>query len=67
MADFRSSLGSIAPMLRQPDPANGRSAAARIWHELGIVVINPEHLNGWADAVEAKQLATRLYGERKDG
>ncbi len=65
MSVFRSSLGSLAPMLREPDPNNGREAGKRLWREMGLLVANPAHF-GWANEARIKQLAEELYGERKD-
>lgn len=62
---FRSSLGAYAPNFREADPANGRSAGAKAWHELGLLVANPDHFS-WSGATQIKQLAEELYGKRKE-
>lgn len=61
---FRSSLGTYAPAFREADPANGRSAGAFAWHEMGLLVAKPEHF-GWVEEARIKQLAEELYGKRK--
>lgn len=62
---FRSPLAPYAAAMREADPANGRSAGARAWHELGLLVANPDHF-GWSGATRIKQLAEELYGKRRE-
>lgn len=61
---FRSPLGAYASGMREADPANGRSAGAKAWHELGLLIANPAHFS-WSGATQIKQLAEELYGKRK--
>lgn len=61
---FRSPLAQYAAGMREADPANGRSAGARAWHELGILLANPAHFS-WSGETQIKQLAEELYGKRK--
>lgn len=60
---FRSSIAAIAPLCRDSDPAIGRSACARIWHEAGLLVANPEHFS-WSGQTRIEQLGDELYGKR---
>lgn len=60
----RSSLDMIAPLCRESDPSLGRSACARIWHETGLLVVNPKHFS-WVGERKAMELGRELYGERK--
>lgn len=62
---FRDSLATYAPQMREADPANGLRAAARAWHEMGLIVINPDHVSSWTDRKQAELLAERMYGKRK--
>lgn len=62
---FRSSLAAYAPMMREADPSNGRSAAAKIWHETGLAVFNPEHMSSWSDRKLVENMAEQMYGKRK--
>lgn len=61
---FRSSIASVAPLCRESDPAIGRSACARIWHETGLLVANPDHFS-WSGQTRITQLGDELYGKRK--
>jgi hypothetical protein len=61
----RTSLTTYAPSFREADPANGRSAGARAWHELGLLIANPAHFS-WSGATQIKQLAEELYGKRRE-
>lgn len=63
---YRSPLAPYAANFREADPANDRSAGAKAWHELGMLVANPDHFS-WSGATQIKQLAEELYGKRKDG
>ncbi len=63
MTSPRSTLAHFAPLCREADPALGRAACKQVWHETGLIVINPAHL-GWAQATRACQMATELYGKR---
>lgn len=62
---FRSPLAPYAAGMRESDPANGRSAGARAWHELGLLIANPAHFS-WSGATQIKQLAEELYGKRRE-
>lgn len=62
---YRSTLTPYAANFREADPANGRSAGAKAWHELGLLVANPDHFS-WSGATQIKQLAEELYGKRKE-
>ncbi|MEG3089518.1 hypothetical protein [Sphingomonas sp. PB4P5] len=61
----RSSLAPYAAFGRDPDPAAARKAARAAWHDHGIVLINPQWLNAWADRKQAEILAEKLHGRRK--
>lgn len=62
---LQSSLGAYAPSFREADPANGRSAGAFAWREMGLLVAKPEHF-GWVEETQIKQLAEQLYGKRRE-
>lgn len=63
---IRSPLGRFASLGHEPDPAAARRAAYAAWQEHGLILINPDWLNGWADRKQAEILAEKLYGKRKD-
>jgi hypothetical protein len=46
-------------------PSEVRAEAAGAWHRHGIILINPEWLNSWADRKQAELLAEKLFGKRK--
>ncbi len=41
-----------------------RRMAAALWHQKGIVVINPDELNNDFDSQAVKNAAAKLYGKR---
>lgn len=41
-----------------------RSLASRAWHELGILVIDPEKLKNWLDKQHAINIGTAMFGRR---
>lgn len=61
----RSSLAGIAGSCREPDPRAARRAAREAWHSHGIVLLNPEWLQGWADRKQLELLADKVHGRRK--
>ena len=61
---LRSSLGPIAPLGRDPDPAKARAAARDAWQRHGFILINPDWLPSWTDRKQAELLAEALYGPR---
>jgi hypothetical protein len=61
----RTSLTAYAPQLREADPALGRAAGARAWHELELLVVNPAHVRDLGTALRVQKLAEELYGKRK--
>lgn len=65
MTGFRSSLAGLAPLCREPDDSLARQAAARAWHDHGIVLINPNWLRSWTDQTQAELLAEKLWGKRR--
>lgn len=62
----RSSLAGIAASCREPDPRSARKAAREAWQEAGLILINPEWLQSWADRKQAELLAEKLHGKRKN-
>lgn len=62
----RSSLAGIAAGCREPDPRAARRAAREAWQEAGLILINPEWLQSWADRKQAELLAEKLHGKRKE-
>ena len=65
MTRVRSSLERFAPLCREPDPSLAKAACAKVWHETGLIVINPEMLTSWTGRKQAELLAEKLYGKRK--
>ncbi len=61
----RSSLAGIAGSCREPDPRAARRAAREAWQEAGLILINPEWLQSWADRKQAELLAEKLHGKRR--
>lgn len=61
----RSSLVGVAASCREPDPRAARRAAREAWQEAGLILINPEWLQSWADRKLAELLAEKLHGKRK--
>ncbi|MBB4857180.1 hypothetical protein HNO88_000487 [Novosphingobium chloroacetimidivorans] len=62
---MRGSLTRFSALMQEPDPANARRAAREAWHSHGLILINPEWLNGWADRCQAELLAEKCHGKRK--
>jgi len=63
---FRSSLGSYADQMREPDPSNGRNASREMWWRSGkkIAVFNMDHLT-WPEQTQVKMLFEQIFGETK--
>lgn len=66
MTAARSSLAGLAAGCREPDPAKARKEARAAWHRDGLILINTQWLQGWADRKQAELLAEKLFGKRKD-
>ena len=62
---FRSSLAAYAPNFRESDPALGRAAGAKAWHEMGLLVVNPDHVRDLGTALQVQAFAEELYGKRQ--
>jgi len=62
-----SSLRRFAHLAREPQPETARRACAQAWHEAGIVCINPQWLQGWADRKQLELLAEQVFGPRRGG
>ncbi len=62
---MRSPLARFATLGHEPDPANARRAAREAWHQHGLILINPDWLQGWGDKRQAELLAEKLHGKRK--
>ena len=65
MSGVRSSLAALAPLCREADDSLARAAAAKAWHEAGIVLINPDWLRSYLDQKQLELLAVKMFGERK--
>ena len=61
----RSSLAGVAASCREPDPRAARKAARDAWHDAGLILINPEWLQSWADRKQVELLAEKLFGKRR--
>lgn len=63
------SLSRYAPMMREADPMEAYRLKKRLFHELGIVVINPaEDLvqdGDYGNRELINSLGNRIYGKRK--
>jgi len=59
-------IGKFADQMRDPDPANGRSAAREMRERSGgkLVVFYTDHLS-WPMATRVNQLADEIYGPMK--
>jgi hypothetical protein len=66
MSIRRTSLTSMAPLMRDPDPDGARKAAARAWHEHGAAVFSRDSIDRmpWQDRELLEGLCVKLYGER---
>jgi hypothetical protein len=64
---MRSPLAPYASAGHEPDPAQARRAAAKAWHEDGILLCRPDWFHGWADRQQATLLAEKLFGKRRIG
>lgn len=62
---MRSALAPYAKSMRDPDPAAARQKAMEAYHKTGIVLINPEWLQSWADRKQLEILAEKVHGKRK--
>jgi hypothetical protein len=63
----RSSLTSMAHMMRDPDPAAITKIGAALWHQFGIVCVDPKKFKSFADEKQAEILAELAYGKREKG
>ncbi len=63
----RTSLTAFAPLMRDPDPAAISKIGALLWHQFGIVCVDPAKFKSWADQKQAELLGAQAYGERKKG
>jgi hypothetical protein len=66
MMAMRSSLGPVAALGRDPDPAKARAAAREAWLRHGLILINPDWLASWTDRKQAELLAEQLHGRRRE-
>lgn len=62
---IRSSLASIAPACREPDPDEGRRTARAAWRTHGLVMIRPEWLANEWDRDLLRTLAETAHGKRE--
>lgn len=62
----RTSLTSWAPNFREADPSLGRAAGAKAWHEMRLLVVNPDHVRDLGTALRVERLAEELYGKRRE-
>lgn len=64
MSDFRSSLGRVAHLMREPQARDAVQAARDAYRNSGgeIVLINKTWLRDWADRKQLDLLAERALG-----
>lgn len=63
-----SPLARFAHLMRDPDPNGAKHFAADMMRETGMIVLNPEWVNGWGDRELVRKIAERTlqnYGRRK--
>lgn len=65
MSHYRSPLAPYAANMRSPDPAAARREARKAYHDNGLILINPDWLNSWADRKQLEILADKVHGKRK--
>jgi hypothetical protein len=63
----RSSLTSVAHLMRDPDPEAVTRIGALLWHQFGIVCVVPSKFKSFTDEKQAELLAEQAYGKRKKG
>lgn len=63
---YRSPLAPYAANFREADPSLGRAAGAKAWHELKLLVVNPDHVRDLGTALRVIAFAEELYGKRKE-
>lgn len=65
----KTSLTHMAHMMRDPDPDAIKKIGAKLWHDFGLVCLNPKNFHSFVDEKQAELLAEKLYGKRvnKDG
>ena len=66
---MRSSLAPHAASMREIQPDQAWSAAARAWHDQGLILLNPtevENRVGWVAARDARNLAEMCFGPRRN-
>lgn len=54
--------GGKSPM----DQSELHAMARKAWHEHGILTVNPEVVESWADRQHLVNIATKIYGKRAD-
>lgn len=67
MSRPNSPLAAVIGPTREPDPAAARRAARDAYHDHGIVLINPEWLEGDAARRMLVSLAESVHGQRGMG
>ncbi len=63
----QSSLSKFAHLMRDPDPAAISRIGALLWHQFGIVCVDPKKFKSWADEKQAQLLGETAYGPRDKG
>lgn len=66
-SSYKSTFAPYAANFREADPSLGRAAGAKAWHELKLLVVNPDHVRDLGTALRVIAFAEELYGKRKDG
>ena len=61
-----SQLGRLQPKHTAMSDKELRAQAARLWHQVGTVMINPEWLDDGMDRQALIDLARMMYGRRAE-
>lgn len=64
---FRSSLGSLADAMKDPNPENGRNASRELWWRSNkeLALFNMKHLT-WPQQTQVKMLFEQIFGEEAE-
>lgn len=60
----RSSLAQFAPLMRDVDEDAAKRIAAKVWHDLGMLIVQPDWVRGWAEQQEVVNIGNKMWGKR---